>query len=226
MQIPPGRVLRDNSDSMYSLFRDNGVCVFVRLTSVAALFYFSKEQDIKMVKKFYSSTLTHRCPKCNTVLKEEKNDDFMNYICALFFIPVGLIVLIAKLIKKKSKIEEFNKYGEQIICCPHCQSIVAITSNGGLMGSSRIIVQEKELLEMMKPIISYLQSNYGFSCSKYNNKDKYSEMLVLCFKNDLDEKCVVIVMNNVDNLKMKIGHEEIEPFDIEKLVLKIIDTLN
>lgn len=27
-----------------------------------------------MAMKFYSSTLTHHCPKCNTILKKEKHD--------------------------------------------------------------------------------------------------------------------------------------------------------
>lgn len=96
-----------------------------------------------MAMKFYSSTLTHRCPKCNTILKKEKHDDTLDFIYLVLFIPIGLIALIVHLIKKKTEKKEFNKYGEQIICCPNCQSVVAIYSNGGIAGHSRIIIQEK-----------------------------------------------------------------------------------
>lgn len=67
-----------------------------------------------MAMKFYSSTLTHHCPKCNTILKKEKHDDTLNFIYFVLFIPIGLIALIVHLIKKKTEKEEFNKYGEQI----------------------------------------------------------------------------------------------------------------
>ena len=56
-----------------------------------------------MAMKFYSSTLTHHCPKCNTILKKEKHDDTLNFIYFVLFIPIGLIALIVHLIKKKTE---------------------------------------------------------------------------------------------------------------------------
>ena len=130
------------------------------------------------------------------------------------------------MVKNKTKKEEFNKYGEQIICCPKCQSIVAVWSNFGVAGRSRVITQEKDLLEMMKPIIRYLVDNYDIRCAKYNNDEKYSEILGLCFKNEYDEKCNVFILNVTGKLEMKIEGEEYEKFDAEKLVLKIVNKLN
>lgn len=179
-----------------------------------------------MSLKFYSSTLTHRCPKCNTTIKKESHDDAWNFICFFLFIPIGLIDLIVRLVKNKTRKEEFNKYGEQIICCPKCQSIVAVWSNAGVAGHSRIITQEKDLLEMMKPIIRYLVDNFDIRCAKYNNDEKYSEMLGLCFKNEHGEKCNVFILNAMGKLEMKIEGEEYEQFDAEKLVLKIVNKLN
>lgn len=179
-----------------------------------------------MALKFYSSTLTHRCPKCNTVIKKEARDDAWNFICFFLFIPIGLIDLIVRLVKNKTKKEEFNKYGEEIICCPKCQSVVAVWSNFGVAGRSRVITQEKDLLEMMKPIIRYLVDNYDIRCAKYNNDEKYSEMLGLCFKNEYDEKCNVFILNVMGKLEMKIEGEEYEQFDAEKLVLKIVNMFN
>ena len=177
-----------------------------------------------MAIKFYSSTLTHHCPKCKTVLKKEKHDSFLLFIYVFLFIPIGLIALIVHFIKKKTQKEEFNKYGEQIICCPTCQSLVAIYSNGGIAGSSRIIIQEKELLKIMEPIISYLHSNYNIAYDKYNIEEKYSEVLGLCFKNN-NVKCNVFILNACGKLKMKIANEDCVPFDMEQLTIKIIDTL-
>ena len=179
-----------------------------------------------MALKFYSSTLTHQCPKCNTVIKKESRDDAWDFICLFLFIPIGLIDLIVRLVKNKTKKEEFNKYGEQIICCPKCQSIVAVWSNFGVAGRSRVITQEKDLLEMMKPIIRYLVDNYDIRCAKYNNDEKYSEMLGLCFKNEYDEKFNVFILNVMGKLEMKIEGEEYEQFDAEKLVLKIVNIFN
>lgn len=174
-----------------------------------------------MALKFYSSTLTHRCPKCNAVVKREWHDDAWGIVCVFLFIPIGLIYLIVRLIKAKK--QEFNKYGEQIICCRKCQSVVATWSNAGIAGHSRIITQEKELLEMMKPIINYLYDNFNISCAKYNNDEKYSELLGLCFKNKYGEKCNVFVFNFMGNLKMQFEDDEHEPFNAKKLVTKIIN---
>lgn len=179
-----------------------------------------------MAMKFYSSTLTHRCPKCNTILKKEKHDDTLNFIYLVLFIPIGLIALIVHLIKKKTEKKEFNKYGEQIICCPNCQSVVAIYSNGGIAGHSRIIIQEKELFEMIKPFIDYIYNDYGISCDRYNNKEKYSEMLGLRFENVLGDKCNVFILNVYGKLEMKIDKDNYESFDIKKLAVKILDKLN
>lgn len=179
-----------------------------------------------MAIKFYSSTLTHQCPKCKTVLKKEKHDDALNFIYVFLFIPVGLIALIVYLIKKSIQKEEFNKYGEQIICCPNCQSIVAIYSNGGIAGHSRIIIQEKELLEMVKPLIDYLHTDFDICCDKYSNEEKYSEMLGLRFKNIFNDKCNVFVFNAAGKLEMKVGDSDYEPFDMKELAVKIIDILN
>ena len=178
-----------------------------------------------MAIKFYSSTLTHQCPKCKTVLKKEKHDDALNFIYVFLFIPVGLIALIVYLIKKSTQKEEFNKYGEQIICCPNCQSMVAIYSNGGIAGHSRIIIQEKELLEMVKPLIDYLHTDFGIGCDKYNNEEKYSEMLALRFKNNFNDKCNVFILNAGGKLEMKVGDSDYETFDIKELAVKIIDIL-
>lgn len=179
-----------------------------------------------MAMKLYSSTLTHRCPKCNTILKKEKHDDTLNFIYLVLFIPIGLIALIVHLIKKKTEKEEFNKYGEQIICCPNCQSVVAIYSNGGIAGHSRIIIQEKELFEMIKPFVDYIYNDYGISCDRYNNKEKYSEMLGLRFENVLGDKCNVFILNVYGKLEMKIDKDNYESFDIKKLAVKILDKLN
>lgn len=177
-------------------------------------------------KRFYFSTLIHHCPKCKTALKKEKRDDLWDFICFWLFIPVGLIALIVRLIKKKTEKVEFNKYGEQIICCPNCQSIVAIRSDRGLMGRSRIIIQEKELFEMMKPLISFLYTECGISCDRYVIEEKYSEMLGLCFENDNNIKCDVFILSIGDQLEMKIGDkDDYEPFDMEKLGMEIIDIL-
>lgn len=175
-----------------------------------------------MAIKFYSSTLTHQCPKCKTVLKKEKHDDALNFIYVFLFIPVGLIALIIHLIKKKTEKEEFNMYGEQIICCPNCQSIVAIFSNGGIAGHSRIIIQEKELLEMVKPLIVYLHTNFAIDCDKYNNEEKYSEMLGLRFKNNFNDKCNVFIRNLYGKLQMKIADGEYQPYNTVELGEKII----
>lgn len=179
-----------------------------------------------MAIKFYSSTLTYHCPKCKTMLKKEKHDDALNFIYVFLFIPVGLIALIIYLIKKKTEKTEFNKFGEQIICCPNCQSMVAIYSNGGIMGHSRIIIQEKELLEIVKPLIDYLHTNLGISCDKYNNEEKYSEMLGLRFKNNFNDKCNVFIFNIGGKLKMKVGNNDCEIFDIKELAVKVFDILN
>lgn len=179
-----------------------------------------------MAIKFYSSTLTHQCPKCKTVLKKEKHDDALNLIYVFLFIPVGLIALIVYLIKKSTQKEEFNIYGEQIICCPNCQSMVAIYSSGGIVGHSRIIIQEKELLEMVKPLIDYLHTDFGIGCDKYNNEKKYLEMLGLRFKNNFNDICNVFILNAGGKLKMKVGDSDYETFDIKELAVKIIDILN
>lgn len=179
-----------------------------------------------MAMKFYSSTLTHHCPKCNTVLKKEKHDDALNFIYVFLFIPIGLIALIIHLIKKKTRKKEFNKYGEQIICCPNCQSVVAIYSNGGIGGHTRIIIQEKELFEMIKSFIIGIYNDYGISCDKYNNVEKYSEMLGLCFKNVLGDICNVFILNVYGKLEMKVDNGNYETFDIKKLAVKILAILN
>ncbi len=179
-----------------------------------------------MALKFYSSTLTHHCPKCNTILKKEKHDDALDFIYFVLFIPVGLIALIVYLIKSKTTKEEYNEYGEQIICCPKCNSFVAISSNGGFAGHSRIITQEKDLLNMMMPIIEYLQRNFGIGCDKYNNDQKHLEMLGLRFKNEYGKKCNVFILNVMGKLEMEIEGEEYEQFDAEKLVLKIVNRFN
>lgn len=142
------------------------------------------------------------------------------------FIPFGLISLIVYLIKKLTKKEEYNKYGEQIICCPNCQSMVAIHSNGGIMGHSRIIIQEKELLKMVKPLIDYLHTDFGICCKKYNNEEKYSEMLGLRFKNNFNDKCNVFILNAGGKLEMKVGDSDYETFDIKELAVKVIDFFN
>ena len=85
---------------------------------------------------------------------------------------------------------------------------------------------EKELFEMMKPIIRYLADNFDIRCSRYNNDEKYSEMLGLRFKNEYGEKCNVFILNLMGKLEMKIEGEEYEQFDAEKLVLKIVNQLN
>lgn len=174
--------------------------------------------------KFYSSTTTYQCPKCKTVLKKEIRSSLLLLIYSFIFIPIGLIALIVHLIKKSTQKEEFNKYGEQIICCPNCQSMVAIYSSD-IAGYSRIIIQEKELLKIMEPIINYLHSNYNIACDKYNIEEKYSEMLGLCFKNNNNVKCNVFILNSGEKLKMKIANEDCVPFDMEQLTIKIIDTL-
>ena len=179
-----------------------------------------------MALKFYSSTLTHHCPKCNKVIKRETRDDAWNFVCFFLFIPIGLIDLIVRLVKNKTKKEEFNKYGEQIICCPKCQSIVAVWSNFGVAGRSRVITQEKDLLEIIKPIINHLYANFDISCAKYNNDEKYSELLGLCFKNKYGEKCNVFILNAMGKLEMKFEGDKYEPFDAEKLVFKIISKYN
>ena len=179
-----------------------------------------------MAKKFYFSTLIHHCPKCKTVLKKEKRDDLWDFICFWAFIPVGLIALIVHLIKKKTGKIEFNKYGEQIICCPNCQSIVAIHSDRGLMGQSRIIIQEKELFEMVKPLIDFLDTECGIICDRYVIEEKYSEKLGLRFGNDNNVKCDVFILNIGNQLEMRIGEkDDFEPFDMRKLGLEIIDIL-
>lgn len=179
-----------------------------------------------MAIKFYSSTLTYQCPKCKTVLKKKKRDEALNFIYVVLFIPVGLIALIVYLIKKLTQKEEFNEYGEQIICCPNCQSMVAIYSNGGIAGHSRIIIQEKELLEMVKPLIDYLYTDFGIGCDKYNNEEKYLEMLGLRFTNNFNDKCNVFILNAGGKLEMKVGDSDYETFDIKELAVKIIDILN
>lgn len=178
-----------------------------------------------MAMKFYSSTLTHRCPKCGTVLKKEKHDDALAFIYFFLFIPVGLIALIVYLIKRKTTKVEYNEYGEQIICCPSCYSFVAIGSNGGFAGYSRIIKQEKDLLDMMMPIIKYLKNDFEISCSKYNNDQKYSEMLGLCFKNEFGDKCNVFVLNIHNKIQMKIESEAYEELNMNKLVIKVTEKL-
>lgn len=179
-----------------------------------------------MAIKFYCSTSTYHCPKCKTILKKEKRDDSLTFIYVFLFIPIGLIALIVYLIKRITEKTEFNKFGEQIICCPNCQSMVAISSNGGIAGYSRIILQEKELLEMVKPLIDYLHTDFDIDYDKYNNDEKYSEMLGLRFKNVLGDKCNVFILNIYGELEMKVDNGHIEPFDIKKLAFKIIDILN
>ena len=178
-----------------------------------------------MAIKLYSSTLTHRCPKCNTVIKTEKHDDAWGCICVALFIPVGLIALIVYLVKKHMVKEEFNSVGEQIICCPKCQSVVAVGSNGGICGYSRIIVQEKQLFEIMQPLIHMLCTQHQLSCGRYRNEEKYSEMLGLLFKNKYDEECSVFIVNIAGKLEMKIKGEDYEAFDMKKLYIKILEKL-
>lgn len=174
-----------------------------------------------MAMKFYSSTLTYQCPKCKTVLKKEKRDDALTFIYVFLFIPVGLIALIIHLIKKTTQKAEYNKYGEQIICCHNCQSMVAISSI-----RSRIIIQEKDLLKMVKPLIDYLYTDFDIRCSKYNNEEKYSEMLCLRFDNNYNDKCNVLILNVGGKLRMKVGDNDYESFDIKELGVKIISILN
>lgn len=175
--------------------------------------------------KFHIKTSTYYCPKCKTVLKKETEDGAWDFICFFLFIPIGLIALIVRLIKKGMEEVEFNKYGEQIICCPNCQSVVAIWSQGGLMGRSRIIKQEDELFEMVEPLISFLNTECGIGCDRYVIEEKYSEMLGLCFKKN-NIKCDVFILSSRDQLEMNIGDkDDYEPFDMRKLGLEIIDTL-
>ncbi len=181
-----------------------------------------------MYKKFYSSSETYCCPKCNIILKEERKDDFFGFICVVLFIPVGLIALIVHFIKIiKERKAEFNEFGEQIIHCPNCQSVVAIHrgSSFGYGGYTRIVVQEKELLEMIKPLIDYLNTYYGISCAKYRNERKYSEMLSLRFENSLGKTCNVSLWHSRD-LKVLVDNGAFELFDMKKLAFKIIDILN
>ena len=148
-----------------------------------------------MAIKFYSSTLTFHCPKCKTVLKKERHDDAFRFLCVFLFIPVGLIALIVYLIKKATNKDEFNKYREQIIRCKKCNSIVAIRSDGIAFGTSRIITQEKDLLKMMTPLISYLNDSYDIDCYKYRNEEKYSETLGLRFTNSTNDMCNVYILS-------------------------------
>ena len=79
---------------------------------------------------------------------------------------------------------------------------------------------------MMMPIIEYLQRNFGIGCDKYDNDQKYLEMLGLCFKYEYGKKCNVFILNVMGKLEMKIEGEEYEQFDAEKLVLKIVNRFN
>ena len=177
-----------------------------------------------MAIKLYSSTLTFHCPKCNTVIKKERHDDAFGFLCVFLFIPVGLIALIVYLFKKITNKDEFNKYGEQIIRCKTCNSIVAIRSFG-LSGTSRIITQEKDLLKIMTPLITYLNDNYSINCYQYRSEEKYSESLGLRFTNSTNNKCYVYFSNIHGQLKMKIDNGEYEPFSIQNVVIKIIKKL-
>lgn len=69
-------------------------------------------------------------------------------------------------------------------------------------------------------------SIFGIGCDKYNNEEKYSEMLGLRFKNNFNDKCNVFILNAGGKLEMKVGDSDYETFDIKELAVKIIDILN
>ena len=78
---------------------------------------------------------------------------------------------------------------------------------------------------MMMPIIKYLKNDFEISCSKYNNDQKYSEMLGLCFKNEFGDKCNVFVLNIHNKIQMKIESEAYEELNMNKLVIKVTEKL-
>ena len=158
------------------------------------------------------TTLTFRCPKCQKIIKRE-NDSL---ICLLGG-------MIANLINPKKEI--WNDEGEQIVHCSKCESVVAISSCGGMFGSSRIITPEKEILEMMMPIIKYLHDDFNISCDKYNNNKEYSELLGLIFKSSAKSQCKVFIKNIRGEMKMHFENEEYEPLNIKKLGFRVIKTL-
>lgn len=79
---------------------------------------------------------------------------------------------------------------------------------------------------MIKPFVDYIYNDYGISCDRYNNKEKYSEMLGLRFENVLGDICNVFILNVYGKLEMKIDKDNYESFDIKKLAVKILDKLN
>ena len=92
-------------------------------------------------------------------------------------------------------------------------------------GYSRIITPEKELLELMMPMINFLSQDFGIACAKYRNEKEYSESLGLIFKNSLNEKCEVFIKNIRGEIKMSFDEEEWEAIDDKKLVVKVVTTL-
>lgn len=177
-----------------------------------------------MAIKFYSSISTYHCPKCHTILAKRKYDESLYFLYVLLFIPIGLIALIIHLIRRKTR--EYNTIGEEIIHCPNCHSIIAIYNNGIMGGSCRIIYQENELLKMMMPTIKFLNDNYDIICDKYINKEKYSELLILLFKNSSKNKKYIVYISGLGGkLQMSFDGNELEQLNMKKLTINIIDSL-
>lgn len=79
--------------------------------------------------RFSTTKIKHYCPNCSTLLKKEVKDDSLNFLCIVLFIPIGLIVLIAKLINKTTKPKKVvTVFGEEVVRCPNCNQYIAITS--------------------------------------------------------------------------------------------------
>ena len=88
-----------------------------------------------------------------------------------------------------------------------------------------MVVKEKELLKIMTPAIDLLCNKYGIECLKYDNDKENSEILSLEFVNNSNESCSVIILIILGTIHMKFEEEEIEEFDIKKLVTKILKKL-
>lgn len=101
--------------------------------------------------KFRTTEIKYFCPHCGGILKRQVSDESLNFLCIVLFIPIGLIVLIAKLIDKATKPKKmFTVLGEEIVQCPSCGQFIAMSSYPNLPHSRVLPSEETEALGVNK----------------------------------------------------------------------------